>query len=302
MNRNFNEIYKEISSKGFEEILNLKRIRNARFTLFLLAVILVMMFCETLIQFGDVIISVGLLFIIIAFISFMISDSKYKKTFKTHIMSKIINLYKSDFIYEPSKGITSIEYIAGFQDGFFTEFHSEDLIEGFIDDSTYFKMSQVTIIREDVEITSEGHRKTQKVTLFDGLYGMVETKDKILTPLEIKANKFFSRYSKNRIEIDSQEFEKQYDLFAENKVRAMEIFTSDVIDEINMLKVYTCFPIELKIQKNNIYFRIPCGEAFEAPLMKNANDYNTLYKYFRMIDSPLGIVEKLIKNANETQL
>ena len=91
-------------------------------------------------------------------------------------------------------------------------------------------------------------------------------------------------------------------MFASDKVRAMEIFTADLIDEINKLREDTGYTIQLKVIHNQVFFRIHCGEAFEAPLLKNATDYSVLYKYFKMIDSPISIITKLIENANETEM
>ena len=99
--------------------------------------------------------------------------------------------------------------------------------------------------------------------------------------------------------MDSADFEQKYDILADNKIQAMQIFNSDLIDKINDFNEYTGYFMELKLHKNKVFFRVECKEAFEAPEVKETLDYSVLYKYFKMIDSPVNIIETLIKNIED---
>ena len=100
--------------------------------------------------------------------------------------------------------------------------------------------------------------------------------------------------------MDSLEFEKEYDMFATDKVRAMEIFTSELIEEFNKYQEETKRSIEIKVKNNRLFFRIACGATFEAPMIKDALSYEFLQKNYRIIDYPVTIISKMLENATRS--
>lgn len=303
MNRNFNKIYENIYSNGIEAINLYKKKRLGSALVFIIVTMLVIVLFNQVSLLNEFVIVIGVALVFVTFINFLHTDSNYKKMFKSSIMQEIIHSYSPKFRYNQNNGVRRSEFIkSGFKMRF-DEFYSEDLIEGPIDEETYFRMSQIKLVKAKYEMDRNGNpRRKGGEIVFQGLFGIVDVPRKVLTSIELLFDRSENRYNKNRIEIDSQEFEKQYDLFATDKIRAMEIFTADVIEEINGLKEDTGYTIHLRVTHNKVFFKIKCGEAFEPPLIKNATDYSALYKYFRMIDSPISIAEKIVKNAEETHI
>lgn len=300
MDKNFNDIYQSIYDSAMSEMTALTKRKND--SLILLIVMLVFTIIS-FIMFADKlwIMTVALFCSFAAVAFFALSSFNYKTRFKSLIMRKIVEEYHPSFEFYPKNGVSAIDYKRSDFDNFYESFYTEDLIMGQIAEKYKIKMSQVKTTKTEIVRDSNGdtHRKT--VVVFYGIFGVVDIGDKNISELDISANSFFNKYDQDRIEIDSGDFEKRYDLFSTDKVRAMEIFTSELIEEINKLKEDTGHTIQIRIRANKLFFRIACGEAFEAPIIRNAVDYNLLYQYYRMIDAPIDIITKLLENADNTE-
>ena len=51
----------------------------------------------------------------------------------------------------------------------------------------------------------------------------------------------------------------------DDKVRTMEIFTSDLIEKYIDIMNINKYLFEVKIENDMLYFRYKCGDVFEAP-------------------------------------
>lgn len=300
MKRNFNEIYQEIYTNGISELTKLKNNRDMSVIAFVILVIIVfILFVKSKLSFELMAIFGALL--LISFYLYVRTSSTYRKAFKELVIQRIIYLYNPELEFDAKKGVSKMEYIESFFDGHFDRFHSEDFIQGKILDEYDFKMSQVKTEVEKVETDSDGNTHIETHTLFSGLFGIVEIKDSMIMKMDITSNNFLNKYHQNRIEVDSSEFEKNYDMFSTDKVRSMEIFTSDIIEEFNKFEEDTGYVMQIKVVPNRLYFRIACGDAFEAPALKGALSYDYLYKNFRMIDFPIHIISRIVENALDTR-
>ena len=121
----------------------------------------------------------------------------------------------------------------------------------------------------------------------------------MLSNINVQIDSITEHNNKDRIEMDSSEFEKYYDIITKDKNMAMRIFTADLIEEIVNIKKKTKIPVEIKIDENMIYFRYKCGPMFEPPfLLRNGLDKNLLKEYFKLIYYPIELLEKLCDNIN----
>ena len=104
------------------------------------------------------------------------------------------------------------------------------------------------------------------------------------------------------MELDSGEFEKLYDVYSTDKIMAMQLLTSDIMQMfIDFKEKYKITP-ELTLKENKLYIRFQTGNMFEAILTKKALDYTTLLKYYDTIKFTLNITKEFIKNVKETEI
>lgn len=298
--KSFNEIYEEIHSEGEAEISKLKAERNASIAFFAIFLLLSAIAFVTM-PTNMTLITVLVVVTIICLIKYFHDNTKYKTRYKEIVMEKMVRLYDSNLIFEPKNGITSHEYnMSGF-DTKYDRFYAEDLIKGNIFNSN-FRMSQVKTIERETTTDSEGNTTTSDTVTFLGLFGYISLNGKYFGDIHILPNTRMLKTKSARIEIDSAEFEKYYDFMASDKVRAMQVFTSDVIEMLNRFKEKTKCIMEIRMERTGrLFFRIRCGDAFEAPKLKEALDYETIYKYYSMIDLPLSIIGKIMENVNSLE-
>ena len=113
-----------------------------------------------------------------------------------------------------------------------------------------------------------------------------------------------NRFKKNRIEVDSAEFEQYYDLIATDRLLALKIFTPELIEIFNELRrEHPKSGFELKIEGSKVYFRFKCGhDLFEPPIFKSDLDEKTIKRYFKLIYYPFELSKEIVKRVSETEI
>lgn len=191
----------------------------------------------------------------------------------------------------------------------YDRYTSEDLIYGKLKNDCNFEMSEV--LTEEKHEDSEG--STTYSIIFYGLFVKMETLKPFNTLLYLRKDRkdksFFNRplfsklpFDKLRIELDSPEFEKIFDVYASDKIIAMQLLTADIMQDLIQFYNEMQMNYELTIKENCIYIRFWSGGMFEtAKLKKFSLDKETLYRYYRMLDFTFKLSEKMQKTLYETQ-
>ncbi len=180
----------------------------------------------------------------------------------------------------------------------FNEFFSEDQIYGTLEDGIKIRTAEVVTAIVNRTKEADGTVKEDRTETYRGMYGIIKLPHNITSRIYIANDSITKRYSENRIELDSAEFEKYYDCMAEEKVRALRVLTSDVIEKFNDIRRNSKFGFELKVEDDMIYFRYKCGQLFEPPTFGNGLDKDLIKKYYRYIYFPLELVIKLSENIS----
>ena len=235
--------------------------------------------------------------IIVMLILFIASRTSYKKMYKQIVIESLVKSYDEDFNYY-TDGISLIEYKISNFDSNFDEYKSEDRIYGKLKTGDRFEFAEITTYRIKEYKDSNGSKTEERKKTFSGMYGIVWLEKNLLSNIQITLNSVMNKYNKDRIEVESGEFEEEYDLITKDKMMAMRIFTPDLIEEINTIKRSTKIPIEIKIDENKIFFRYKCGQMFEPPIFKNDLDRDVIRNYYNLVYYPTHILEKICENIN----
>lgn len=221
----------------------------------------------------------------------------YKKTYKNNVIQALVKAYNSKFYYDQKNGLSKYDYTMSNFDSSFNEFFSEDQIHGTLENGTKIRIAEIVTAIVHTTKEADGTTKKDRTESFRGMYGAIKMPYNISSRIYIANDSITKRYSEDRIEVDSAEFEKYYDCMAKEKVRALRILTSDVIEKFNAIRRNSKFGFELKLEDDMIYFRYKCGEIFEPPTFRNGLDKDLLKKYYRFIYFPLELVVKLSENV-----
>ncbi len=241
-------------------------------------------------------IAIALIFILLKYGR---EDRKFRKLYKELIIKKMVQTCNKELDFSSEGKISQYDYSVSHFDNSYDELYSEDKIYGRIKENCNFQMAQITTKEIRREVDSEGKTTTEHVETFRGLYGMVELDKSSEANIYIAQNSIIQKYSSKRIEMDSAEFEQNYDCLTKDKITAMKIFTADLLEKFVNLKREKINGFQMKIENQRIYFRIACGEVFEPPRMKDTLDKNLMKKYYNLISLPIELIEEIIQKIKE---
>lgn len=292
--KSFNEVYEQVHKESFEELEILRKKAKRKLFRSLLIIGIVIAFVAFffkkansdyfmsgrqtifLFYFSAVIVMISIIVIV------AISKTKYTPTFKEKVIGPFIKNTDENLQYKPNEGISSVIYRMGEFESY-DNYYTEDLIIGKLDGKYNLQMAEVRT--EDESTDSDGD--THTYTVFHGLFGNVECAKNIKTNFKVRSDKgVFGKLfkGKTKVEMDSQEFEKYFDVYGDNKIIVMQILTSEVMSTMIEFIEQSKIKYELTINGDQMYIRFHTGGVFEPSLFKNSLDYNMLKKYYDIID------------------
>lgn len=229
-------------------------------------------------------------------------QKKYILDFKKIIIKKIIDNFYDNAEYYPLKGMPERIYKNPSYNEYYNEYHTEDYFEGQIKNRYYIDMAEVLTEDVETETDSEGNTHTTRTTVFHGLFAKVTSEKSITSELKIVQDKV-GRFNKSRLNMDSSEFEKYFDVITDNKIIAMQLLTADVMEEMIEFENKTNMKYDVVIKENEIYLRFHCGSMFEPQaLRKGIANKEQLEKYFYMLNFTYNLSNRLIELINETEI
>ena len=196
--------------------------------------------------------------------------TKYRELFKKNIITEIVKKCDKNLHYSPETGLSKYDYSLSHFDNSFDEIYSEDRIFGKVKKENQFQMAKITKKIVRVYKDEQGVTQKEKKVTFKGLYGIVKLQKNVNSKMYIASNSIIKKYDSKRVEMDSAEFEKEYDCLTEDKILAMKIFTSDLLEKMLLFKKENINGFEIKIEDDMLYFRARVGEMFEPQKMKEA--------------------------------
>ncbi len=239
----------------------------------------------------------SLVFLIVYFSK---KSKKFNREFKETVIYDLIKMYDSNLYFSPDSSIRASKYDdAEFE--MYDEFHSNDYIYGKLKGAIEFELSDVRTV--SIYTDSEGNRSES--TIFKGLFSAGSLGKNINGKIKIHSDKgLVGKFTKNKdlLHMDSLEFEKYFDVYSEQKILAMRILTSDLMDYLINFKKENKIKFEITIKNSSFYIRIHCSDMFEGNILKNVLDYNTLKKYYNYLNFMCTLNQKIYNILAEKDL
>ena len=294
--KNFNEIYENIY-KVYAKPMEEKR-KSARNGIAIVSILSLMLGIILMLITGHALFLGIAVIILVIYLVLSKNNKEYKKYFKENIVKTFVKEYSEALDYEPYDGMPSSVYNEGEFERHYDNYYSEDLIEGTLNENYNIMMAEVHT--ENESTNSEGH--TTHTTIFRGLFARVVFPKMVNANLRIRKNALLSLRKKEKIEMDSREFERKFDVHTTDKIIAMQLLTSDIMQMLLDFREKNKITPEMTLKGNALYIRFATGEMFEPNLLKSSMEYDTLKKYYDTINFTLDITEKFLKNVHETEL
>ena len=299
--KSFNEIYGKVYNESSKQLENARQKVQKEIVTVVFVAMIIGTFLSVLTQ-NIIFICVTLLMVCL-YVLISLKDRDYTKMFKDRVIKTFVKEYSSTLDFLPDSGVSRTIYYEGEFENF-DRYKTEDLIIGSFEDGTKIKMGEVVTEREIRD--EEGHTSYTKI--FHGLFAEIEIDKYVPANIKIRRNIILSLdmqyklYMQNKLDMDSSEFEKNFNVYSEDKIITMQLLTADVMQMLIDFKNKTKLTPEITIKESSIYIRFPTGPIFETKITKDSLDFDTLLKYYEIINFTLKLSEGIIKNIKETEL
>lgn len=291
--KSFDQVYQTLCTNVDRETLDeVRRVENRQTLIIVLLVASVIISGFILFATGKEIAGTISLISLIALIVYIIyyivkhvgknKQNSYKSLYKDEVVAKLVNAYDSGLQFDRTKSISRQDYNQG-QFEFYELYHSDDFIYGDLNGKTYIQMGDVLTQNE----STDSHGNTTTYTVFSGLFCMCALPTTTNNTLKVRADKGFlgkALAGKTQVNMDSQEFEKNFDVYSDDKILAMRLLTSDIMDFMINFKKENKIKFDFTIKNDMAYIRINSSNLFEPAFSKDPLDEKTLNKYFNYLD------------------
>ena len=232
---------------------------------------------------------------------FFRNRKQFKIIYKKEIIEKLLSNFYSKVNYLPGNKMPNEIYNQAQYNEYYNVYYSDDYMEGLINNRYFFKMAEVHTIDEETSTDSNGNTTTTRTTKFHGLFAKIQLNKSINTRLCIMENHRISK--KNKLEMDSEEFEKFFDVSSDNKIVGMQLLTHDVMELLVSFKKIAKIKYDVVIINDFVYLRFHTGTMFEFSNFKNnIFDEKSLKKYYDILDFTYSLSNILTDLIDKTEV
>lgn len=318
MKKSFEDLYEELlssNSEKFNEIAEKAKEEKKKCTIvFLILAIIIDFFLATRIfNFSSGLNMPGFMFILVPILvidiflyvivnlPFSKNRNKYNYEFKKIIIEKLLHNFYNKINYTPNLGMPENTYREAQYREYFNRYYTDDYMSGFLDEKYPFKMAEVKTVEETTTTDSDGNTSTTTTTKFHGLFAKIEMNKSINSNLTIGTSP--SIHSNKRLEMDSGEFEKYFDVSASNPIIGMQLLTHDIMELLTSFRKLTNINYDISIYNNVMYLRFHTYSIFELrSLKKGAFDKEMLKKYYDILDFTYTLSKTIIDLIEKTEI
>lgn len=218
---------------------------------------------------------------------------KYAKEYKKKIISEFVKLVDNNLTYqeEIDSKLAESEYkLASFDNKDYNNFEVTDEIVGNVDGKYNIKVWDLGITK----ITGSGKSRDVE-RIFKGMFTVTECNNNLEGRVKICKNK--QSNNENKIKIDSETFEKYFDVYSSDKILALRILTHDIMEMLVDFHNKYDLNFEIVLDNNKIYLRFATVDMFEPKVFGSSIKQELLYTEFVI----LKFILELTKKINEVQ-
>ena len=271
-------------------IKNLKNIINCDSPFLILFIIIFVLIINLMIFIISTIIS-----------SFSKKQIQFNKKYKNIVIKKLMDNFYSNLEYFPDKPMPEYIY-KQLEYEYYNEYESDDYFEAQIDNKYSIQMAEILTEEEKTYQDDEGNTRTETIKKFHGLFAKIMMGKSINSELRIMQNGAMT-LSKNRLKMDSSEFEKYFDVKTSDSIIGMQLLTADVMEELVDFENKTKMKYDICIKNDELYIRFHSGSMFEVRNIKRgALDKDSIQKYFNILNFTYNLSNRLINIVNDTQI
>ena len=219
--------------------------------------------------------------------------AKYNKDYIEKVIYNFISLIDNNLHYndniELDTVFAEIEYNkAAFDNIQYDNFIVSDQISGMLDGKNKIKIWDL-IVQSNIETGNK------YIDIFKGIFTSIECDNTISGTVKIKPKQIWNK--ENKINLDHNVFEKEFDVYSTDSVLTMRILTHDVMEMILEFKNKLNLEFEIVFHKNKVYIRVFLPSMFEPKITEKTMEKTKLYAEYVVFKFILNMSKKI----NEVQ-
>lgn len=317
--KNIDEIYNELQddnelNKTLKEArVEYKKIKKISLIIIVIVDLLILLFfresIDSIFTLFFVIITIlitdcGLSAIVIYFTKTSKKQIEFIDKYNEKVTKKILNNFYDNVEFYPEKEMPEYIYEQVNEYEYYNIYLSDNYFEALINNKYSIQMAEVETEEKVKVYNSQNEVEREDIIIkFNGLFAKVSMEKSINSEIKIMQDgKFY--LEKNKLNMDSSEFEKYFDVKSSNSIIGMQILTSDVMEELVDFENKTKMKYDICINNNELYLRFHSG-SFGVNIEDFKNDVldkSIIRKYFYMINFTYNLSTKLIEVINNIEI
>lgn len=245
-------------------------------------------------------ISIGIVLCLIAIIMNLYTKRRninytYQKEYKENIIKNLVKLVNMNLTFNDNcdQRISSIFKEANFNIDDYNTSGADDYIEGYIDEN---------IMISACDFCAEYRKDSTRIPIFEGIFAYTKCTKNIESYIRIAPNTLKFSNSKNSIKLDSDEFEKHFDVYSDNKIITLQLLTSDIMTALMDFHIKYNLDFELAFKNDTIYMRFFTGPMFEPRLYGKSTDKQLLFTYYSILQFVANVTKKVNKTLENLEI
>jgi len=294
--------------KEFEQVAFFKKIQTALY--YCIGGIIITNFILMMINRGNfnIFSVVGLIIfaiigvvIVIVFVNFF-SHKKledFQKKYNDKIGKYLLELYYSNVsIYNDDY----LDYTKIYDSVNYDERYNRD--QCYVQAGMKYKDKDIKLMDIDLDyVETDQNGKEDRTNIFSGIFAEIDLGFNIETRVAVTKDGLYGHGigCKYKVEMDSKDFEDLFNVYADDKVKAMQILTADVMEIFKQMYKVSKDGFEVAIIKNKMYLRIPRYRQLFYVGMNNLieREYiNEDIQSFYLITAIIDNVDYAVKHNN----
>ena len=242
----------------------------------------------------------GLSAVVIYFTKTSKKQIEFIDKYNEKVTKKILNNFYDNVEFYPEKEMPEYIYEQVNEYEYYNIYLSDNYFEALINNKYSIQMAEVETEEKVKVYNSQNEVEREDIII---LFAKVSMEKSINSEIKIMQDgKFY--LEKNKLNMDSSEFEKYFDVKSSNSIIGMQILTSDVMEELVDFENKTKMKYDICINNNELYLRFHSG-SFGVNIEDFKNDVldkSIIRKYFYMINFTYNLSTKLIEVINNIEI
>lgn len=218
-------------------------------------------------------------------------------TYKTQIISRLVETLIENGRYEPQTGISEQTFNQCRLFNTPDRYSSEDYISG-KKGQTPFCFAEIHAEEKHTQTDSKGRTTTTWSTLFKGFMFIADFNKDFSGQTVVFRNSIFNFIKSNRVKLESPEFEKLFDVYSTDQVEARYILSPAMMERIIALDKQFNGGILISFYNSSVVIAVSNSRNhFESSLWRPVNHTKTLRDEYNTISALTSIIEVLDLNT-----